>query len=171
VPFIDASLQADYFGDDGRELSDAAQRPRNAVGEVLLRILVVGAGPAEVATAKVLTDSGRVRGLYYCPDVKGGQSAEMDTFARSSRVAASGMEEDVVRFCAWAFVDVVFVGPDCCDCISKETEAALAAGGVTLFSHDIAAAISDGSLSVTDCFATISEELAVSAPPPEQLVE
>jgi phosphoribosylamine-glycine ligase len=149
------------------------QHPRNSSGEILMRVLMVGAGPAEVAAAKVLSESGRVRGLYYCPDVADGNSPAMDALelTQSCRVAAGGMEEDVVRFCAWAFVDVVFVGPERGNCIGKDTEAALAAGGVTLFSHDISGAIADGSLSVTECFATLSEELAASAPSAEQLVE
>lgn len=161
----------DYFGDDGRELDDYAKRPRNAGGKVMLRVLLVGSGKAEVATAGELKGSGRVRGLYYCPDEGTGCDVGMEGVATSSTVRATGMEEEIVHFCKWACVDCVFVGPDRAGCIGQETEAALAGDGITVFPHDVSAAIAAGSMSVDDCLATISEELDAVAPPAEQLVE
>lgn len=161
----------DYFGDDGRELDDYSKRPRNAAGKVTLRVLLVGSGPAEVAAAKELKASKRMRGLYYCPNEAGACEMDMESLATSSTVGATGMEEEIVHFCKWACVDCVFVGPDRVGCIGKTTEAALAAEGITVFQNDVSAAIAAGTMSVDDCFATISEELDAVAPPTEQLVE
>lgn len=170
-----ALMQAmgDYFGDDGREVDDYSKRPRNEAGKVMLRVLLVGSSEEEVATAKVLSESKRVRGLYYCADEGGSCSLEMEQFGHSSTVAADGpqVEADIIKFCKWAFVDAVFVGPSREGAVGADTEAELAAAGVTLFSHDIAGALAAGSMSVDDCFATISEELDTVAPPAEQLVE
>lgn len=161
----------DYFGDDGRELDDYAKRPRNAAGKVKLRVLLVGSGKAEAATARELKASGRVRGLYYCPDEGTACDLNMGQLATSSTVRAKGMEEEIVHFCKWACVDCVFAGPDHDGCIGQATEAALAAIGITVFQHDVSAAIAAGTMSVDDCLATISEELDAVAPPGEQLVE
>jgi Phosphoribosylglycinamide synthetase, N domain len=161
----------DYFGDDGRELDDYAKRPRNADGKVMLRVLLVGSGPAEVATAKELHASKRVRGLYYCPDEAGAREEAMEPLANTSTVGAIGMEREIVEFCRWACVDCVFVGPDKVGCLGQATEAELAADGITVFQHDVSAAVAAGTMNVDGCFATISEELDAVAPPAEQLVE
>jgi hypothetical protein len=161
----------DYFGDDGRELDDYAKRPRNAARKVMLRVLLVGSGAGEVAAARALRESKRVRGLYYCPDDAGTRSEEMEALATCSTVGATGMEAEIVHFCSWAFVDCVFVGPDRAGSIGQATEAALAAEGITLFQHDVSAAIAAGAMTVDECFASISEELDAVAPPADQLVE
>lgn len=161
----------DYFGDDGREVDDYSKRPRNEEGKVMLRVLLVGSSEAEVATAKALVDSTRVRGLYYCSDEGGACSLDMENYGHSSTVGADGPETEFVKFCKWAFLDAVFVGPNREGAVGAETEAELAAEGVTLFSHDISAALGEGLMSVDDCFAAISEELDTVAPPAEQLVE
>lgn len=170
-----ALMQAmsDYFGDDGRELEEYTKHPRNAAGEIVLRVLLIGSGEAEVALAHIIHKSDRARGLYYAPDDTNVTEEQLGLtdIAQSCTVGAYDREKDIIRFCEWAFVDVVFVGPDRNGCIGKETEAALAELGVTVFPHDVSAAIAAGTMSVTECFRSLSEEIEENARPNEQLVE
>jgi len=159
----------DYFGDDGRELQDYMKRPRNPQGEPMFRVVLVGSGPREVLTVQKLKESGVISGLYYCPDEDRVCVLDMSKYARSATVSANYDEGDVVRFAKWVVADAVFVGPDRGGRISKESEAALAAAGITLFPHDVSAAIADGSLEVSECLATLAEESA--EPTTEQFVE
>jgi Phosphoribosylglycinamide synthetase, N domain len=173
-PVVNAAIMqamSEYFGDDGRELDEYLKRPRNDAGEVMLRVLLIGSGPAEVATAKVLEASDRVCGVYYCPDVPDVCDFQMENIANSSSVGAYAGAEAMLRFCKWARVDVVFVGPERAVCAGAEAEPLFAAQGITLFPHDVSAAIADGSLSVVNCFAALSEELDRTGGQGDQLVE
>jgi hypothetical protein len=173
-PVVNAAVMqamSDYFGDDGRELDDYLKRPCNDAGAVMLRVLIIGSGPAEIATAKMLGASDRVCGLYYCPDQAVVCDIAMEPFANSSRIGAYAGAQAILGFCKWARVDAVFVGPDRAACGGSEAEALFAAEGITMFPHDVSAAIADGSLTVVDCFAALGEEFERSAAPSDQLVE
>lgn len=170
-----ALMQAmsDYFGDDGRELEEYMKHPRNAAGEIMLRVLLIGSGASEVSLARIIDKSDRARGLYYTPDSLEVNEEEhgLSGIAENCSVAAYNMETEIVKFCKWALVDVVFVGPDRQGCIGKESEADLAASGITVFPHDVSAAIVEGSLSVKECLKSLSEEIEERSQSNEQLVE
>lgn len=160
----------DYFGDDGREVQDYMKRPRNEKGQPMFRAVLVGSGPRELLAIQKLRASGIMKGLYYCPDDERVCVIEMSKYGRSATVSAYFDEEEVVRFAKWAVADAVFVGPDRGNCIGKESETALAIAGITVFPHDVTAAIADGQLDVAECLAALVEEDDEGATA-EQLVE
>lgn len=171
-PLLNSTLlnaMRDYFGDDGREVQDYMKRPRNDRGEPMFRVVLVGSGPAELEAIQKLKESGVIAGLYYCPDEDAVCDIQMSKFGQTATVSAYYSQEDVVRFSKWIVADAVFVGPDRDGCMSKESESALAEAGITLFPHDVCAAIADGSMSVVDCFMPLADEF--EGAPTEQLVE
>lgn len=159
----------DYFGDDGREVQDYMKRPRNAADAPMFRVVVIGSGVNEIEMARRLHESGVISGLYYCADEGEEGNEEMEKYACSTGVSARDNEEQVVRFATWAVADAVFVGPDREGWIGKESETALASAGITLFPHDVSAAIGNGTLDVSQCLATLAEDL--EEPAAEQLLE
>lgn len=171
-PVLNSTLlnaMRDYFGDDGREVQDYMKRKRNAKGEPMFRVVLVGSGPAELEAIQKLKESGVISGLYYCPDEDAVCDIQMSQFGRSATVSAYYSQEDVVRFTQWIVADAVFVGPDREGCINKESEAALAAAGITFFPHDVSAAIASGSMSALDCLMPLVDDSEEA--PTEQLVE
>lgn len=148
----------DYFGDDGREIQDYMKRQVNKAGKPTYRVVLVGSGPREVETARRLSESNLISGLYYCPDMDAVCEISMKDFARSATVGAFAKEQDVVTFAKWCVADAVFVGPDRQHCISRQCEQELAAEGITVFAHDISAAIAEGKLSVAECLQGLAEE-------------
>lgn len=171
-PLLNSTLlnaMRDYFGDDGREVQDYMKRPRNARGEPMFRVVLVGSGPAELEAIQKLKESGVISGLYYCPDEDAVCDIQMSKFGQSATVSAYYSQEDVVRFSKWVVADAVFVGPDRDGCISNESESALAEAGITLFPHDVCAAVADGSMSVLDCLKPLDDDSENA--PAEQLVE
>lgn len=170
-PLLNSTLMnamRDYFGDDGREVQDYMKRRRNARGEPMFRVVLVGSGPAELKAIQMLKESGVVLGLYYCPDQDAVCDIDMSKFGQSATVSAY-YNEDVVRFSKWVVADAVFVGPEHEGCISKESETQLAEAGITVFPHDVTAAIADGSMSALDCLLPLVDNNEES--PTEQLVE
>ena len=148
----------DYFGDDAREVQDYFERPVNENGDPMFRVVVVGASERELETVKRLHDSGIITGLYYCPEIPDVCELDFQGYATSTTVSANDDPWEVVRFAKWSVSDAVFVGPDRDGCIGKDAEAALAAAGITVFPHDVSAAIADGTLSVKDCLSSIIEQ-------------
>eukprot|EP00177_Eucheuma_denticulatum_P007480 GFKZ01013619.1.p1 GENE.GFKZ01013619.1~~GFKZ01013619.1.p1 ORF type:complete len:165 (-),score=33.21 GFKZ01013619.1:267-761(-) len=159
----------DYFGDDGREVQDYMKRPRNKKGELMFRVVVVGSGAEEVKTMKRFKESGVIMGLYYCADEDGVCDLEMSQYGQSATVSATANQEEMVRFAKWVLADAVFVGPEREGCVSKESETALAKAGITVFPHDVSAAIADGSLAVSDCLNALVD--CGGEAPAEELVE
>lgn len=159
----------DYFGDDGREVQEYMRRPRNKDGSPMFRVVLVGAGEREVATMKKLNESTSVGGLYYCPDENAVCNIEMSKYGQTATVSANFDQNDVVRFAKWCVADAVFIGPDRDGCLNRESEKALADAGITLFPHDVSAAIADGTMDVRECLAPLADEEEES--PPEQLLE
>lgn len=159
----------DYFGDDGREVQEYMQRQLNADGKAMFRVVVVGSGGRELETMKKLSESGVITGLYYCADEEAVCDLEMSKYGRSSVVSAYNKQGDVVAFSKWCVADAVFVGPDREGCINRESEKMLADAGITVFPHDVTAAIADGLLEVSECLEPlIDEESDLST---EELVE
>lgn len=159
-PLLNSTLMnamRDYFGDDGREIQDYMKRPLNSANEPMFRIVVIGSGAREVAAAQAFSRSGVISGLYYCPDEDAACHIEMSKHARSATVSAYKRPADVVRFAKWCVADAVFVGPEREGCISRESEKLLADAGITLFPHDVTAAIADGTLDVRECLAPLAE--------------
>lgn len=170
-PLLNSTLMnamRDYFGDDGREVQEYMKRPRNDKGEPMFRVVVVGSGPREVETMKALKESDVITGLYYCADIDGVCNLDMSRYGQSATVGVKN-SADVVRFAKWVVADAVFVGPDREGCISKESEGELAAAGITVFAHDVSAAIAEGSMGVLDCLSPLAE--GGDEMPAEQLVE
>lgn len=126
------------------------------------RMLVVGSGTRECALAKILHDSSRVHGLYYCPDEAGVCAIEASKVANSTGVSAYA-PGDIVRFCRWALVDAVFVGPDRGGCVGAEVEEELAASGITVFGADVGGMLLEGVVSVDDCVRPMAEAMAAAA--------
>lgn len=171
-PLLNSTLMnamRDYFGDDGREVQDYMKRPRNKKGELMFRVVVVGSGKREVETMKRFKESGVIMGLYYCADEDGVCDLEMSRYGQSATVSAIENQEEVVRFAKWVVADAVFVGPEREGCISKESETALAAAGITVFPHDVSAAIANGTLEVSECLSALVNDEGGS--PAEELVE
>lgn len=171
-PHLNSTLMnamRDYFGDDGREVQDYTKRPRNPTGQPMFRVVIVGSGPSELTLIQKLHESGVVSGLYYCPDEGRVCDISMNKFGVSATVSAYSSQEDVVRFANWIVSDAVFVGPDRADCLSKESEAALAESGITVFPYDVSAAIAQGTLPVSECLFPLAADGEDA--PAEQLVE
>lgn len=139
----------DYFGDDGREVAEFCARPRAADGSPMYRTLIVGSGARELALARRLAECAAVCGLYYVPDDAGACALDFSGIATSTAVA------DVARFARWARVDAVFVGPDRAGAVPPDVEKALAEAAVTVFPHDVAAAVADGTLDPAACLAPL----------------
>ncbi|GAB0496691.1 hypothetical protein MMPV_008005 [Pyropia vietnamensis] len=136
--------------------------PRDPPGAPMrFRLLVVGSGDRECALAKVLHDSNRVHGLYYCPDEAGVCAIEASKVANSTGVSAYEPGE-IVRFCRWALVDAVFVGPDRGACVGVDVEEELASSGITVFGADVGGMLLDGLVSVDDCVQPLVEAMASS---------
>lgn len=157
----------DYFGDDGREVEEYTSRPKNEDGMPQFRVAVIGSSEKEVAVAKVLMESGRVFGLYYCTeDVEDGYESKdrmnYNTLAVSKYCnyvkITEPKDEQVFGFCQWARVDAVFAGSDHDYTPSKELESDLAKHGVTFFARDVSAAVVSGDISVHDCFSGLTKE-------------
>lgn len=126
------------------------------------RMLVVGSGPRECALAAILHDSARVHGLYYCPDEAGVCAIDASKVANSTGVSAFA-PGDIVRFCRWALVDAVFVGPDRGECVGAGVEEELAASGITVFGADVGGMLLEGVVSVDDCVRPMAEAMAAAA--------
>jgi len=125
-------------------------------------MLVVGSGGRECALAKILHDSSRVHGLYYCPDEAGVCAIEASKVANSTGVSAYA-PGDIVRFCRWALVDAVFVGPDRGACVGAAVEEELAASGITVFGADVGGMLLEGVVGVDDCVRPMAEAMAATA--------
>lgn len=163
------TAMGDYFGDDGREVGEYLRRPRTADGRGMFRVVVVGSGAREGLLLRALRGSGAVRGLYYCPDEGRVCDLEMEQVGVSATVSAYARQEDMVRFAKWIVADAVFVGPDRGDCVGRESEAALAAAGITVFGAEVGRAIVEGDLGVDECLQPLDEGDAGG--PAEALVE
>lgn len=159
----------DYFGDDGREVQDYMKRRRNDRGEPMFRVVVVGSGDAELDAMRMLKESRVITGLYYCPDEDAVCNIAMSKYGQSATVSANYSQSDVVRFSKWIVADAVFVGPDREGCISKESETQLAEAGITVYPHDVTAAIANGSMKALDCLMPLLDDSEDA--PAEQLVE
>ncbi|KAI0564578.1 hypothetical protein FGB62_25g247 [Gracilaria domingensis] len=160
----------DYFGDDGREVQDYMKRPRTENGEPMFRCVIVGSGRRELQLAKTLIDSGVICGLYYCPDHDVACDIEMNKYAQSTTVSAEERPKDVVRFAKWCVADAVFIGPDRQERISREDESVLAEAKITVFPHDVSAALADGSMDVKECLFPLAQG-EEEVPADEQLLE
>lgn len=172
-PLLNSTLMnamRDYFGDDGREVQDYMKRPLNENGEPMFRCVIVGSGERELQLARVLSGSDVMRGLYYCPDHAAVCDIEMNKFAQSATVSAETRPEDVVRFAKWCLADAVFIGPDRQRSISREVESELAHAGITVFQHDVSAAIAEGNMDAKECLLPLAQSESDTRTE-EQLVE
>lgn len=151
------SAMRDYFGDDGREVADFCARPRTARGMAMFRVLIVGSGERELQLAKRLNECDAVLGVYYVADDSGACSLQFSDVATATGVV------DIVAFVEWARVDAVFVGPDRAGAVESEQEKLLSGKGVTVFPHDVSAAVADNTLDAVQCLAPLADEANAAA--------
>ena len=148
----------DYFGDDGREADDFCKRPTTDDGTPMFRILIVGSGERELALAKSLAECDCVMGLYYTPPVPNTCDVRFADYATSTGTATDD-PDGFLSFAQWALVDAIFVGPDFPGAVPKDVEAKLANEAITVFPHDVSAAVADGTLDPAVCLAPLGDEL------------
>lgn len=190
-PLYTSSLMTamrDYFGDDGREVQDYMNRPKNEQGKPLFRIVIVGNGDTDIELARRLRESGLMRGLYYVGDnenrlypTEDGETRSVEEARKEGLVmtdmakyadlanedeAFSG--EDVVTFSTWCVADGVFMGEKRAKECGREVESALADMGITMFAPDVGKAIARGELDIFECLSSLIDEEGDGA---ESLIE
>ncbi len=148
----------DYFRDDGREADDFCKRPTTDDGTPMFRVLIIGSGERELSLAKALYECDGVMGVYYTPEVPKVCDVRFADYATSTGTAADD-SEGFLRFARWALVDAVFVGPERAGAVPPDVEAELANAAITVFPHDVSAAVADGTLDPAVCLAPLGEDL------------
>lgn len=161
----------DYFGDDGRELQDYMKRPRTDAGDAMFRCVILGCGKRERELAQALVESGLMSGLYYCAVDGMACDVGMDALAKTTADSTRVEQYDLVGFAKWCVADAVFIGGEQQNHLSKESEAELAEGGITVFPHDVSAAIASGSMQVKECLLPLAEADEEDSEAEEELVE
>lgn len=190
-PLYTSSLMTamrDYFGDDGREVEDYMNRPKNEQGKPLFRIVIAGNGDTDIELARRLKESGLMRGLYYVGDnenrlyptedgeVKSVEEArkeglvmtDMAKYADLANEDEAFSGENVVTFSTWCVADGVFMGEERAKECSREVESALAEMGITMFAPDVGKAIARGELDILECLSSLIDEEGDGA---ESLIE
>lgn len=152
------SAMQQYFGDDGREVDSFCKRPTTDDGRPMYRVLVLGSGVRELALVRALEACPTVNGLYYAPNEEGVCALGWPPLATSTGHAAADAD-GALRFARWALVDAIFVGPDHAGAMPPDVEKELAAAAVTVFPHDVSAAVADGALDPADCLAPLGDNL------------
>lgn len=180
-PLYTSSLMTamrDYFGDDGREVEDYMNRPKNEQGKSMFRIVIAGNSDVDIKLAQRLRESGLMRGLYYVgdnenrlyPTEEGEQQSveqarkdglvmtDMAKYADLGNEDEAFSGEDVVTFAIWCVADAVFMGEQRANECGREVESALADAGITMFAPDVGKAIAQGELDVLECLSPLIDE-------------